>query len=280
MLNVFFGQTHFQHTTEVADVMLKMVDRFGTGTKQLIPLGVPLPMNYTFRKRRKLFYERIGEIIDTSPNVTGTLLHTIVEKSENRTIAEGEVANYLGAGAETTADLIAWCFYHVLKDPELHEKLKQEALTVEWPITDHHQFRACPLLHSTINEVLRVLPPLWGTSRKALTDDEVAGYKIPKGSEIIIAPYLLHQLESEYSNAKTLQPDRFVKDPTAVKQSFSFGYGPRTCTGKHLAIAEVAILLIACLRNMDITPHNTLENISWDPGLRPNGDILAHSVKI
>ena len=40
-----------------------------------------------------------------------------------------------------------------------------------------------------LQEVLRLYPPVWILSRKALADDELGGMSIPQGSMVIVSPY-------------------------------------------------------------------------------------------
>jgi len=40
---------------------------------------------------------------------------------------------------------------------------------------------------------MRLYPPGYATSRRALRDVEIDGYRVPKGRVVLLAPYTLHR---------------------------------------------------------------------------------------
>ena len=46
---------------------------------------------------------------------------------------------------------------------------------------------------AVLDESLRLYPPGWLITRKALTDDVVGGHVIPAGALVLISPYLVHR---------------------------------------------------------------------------------------
>ena len=268
VVRCLFGIKEYKDWNAFIDLINKLVKRFSTGTKQLIPLNLPLVMNYRFKRDRKAFFENIKAIIRLHQTGSDqTLLDDILAAAESDDEVQSEVANYLGAGVETTSALIAWSFYYILSDPELRSKVKAEARSLSWPIQSHETLKTCPIIFSTLNEVLRYLPPLWGTSRRAIQEDVVQGYHIPKGSEIILSHYHVNRSPQLFNQPADLVPERFVYD-AAPHESLSFGYGPRTCTGRHLVMTEVSLLLIAFFRSYNLRLAKS-EIIPHDQGMRP-----------
>jgi cytochrome P450 len=107
-----------------------------------------------------------------------------------------------------------------------------------------------------IEEALRWEPPLLITSRVCARDTELRGVPIPAGAHVTVMLGAANRDESRYPD-----PDRFdiFRDP---KQHISFGHGPHTCLGMHLARMETRIAVGALL---DRLPNLRLEPGSDDP---------------
>ena len=92
-------------------------------------------------------------------------------------------------------------------------------------------------------EALRLYPPGWLMTRKALKDDYLGDYFVPAGTEIYISPYLSSgiQLLGE-SGSLSIQ---IVSGPiNRRKQALAmlpFSSGPRKCIGELLAQIEMQI---------------------------------------
>ena len=60
------------------------------------------------------------------------------------------------------------------------------------------------------DETLRLYPPGWLITRKAVADDEVLGHHIPAGSLIVISPFLIHRHPASGPDAELFEPGRFL----------------------------------------------------------------------
>jgi cytochrome P450 len=89
-------------------------------------------------------------------------------------------------------------------------------------------------------------PPVWIISRKAVRDDEIAGYMIPAGSTVTLCSYTLHRHPDFWQNPGAFNPLRFSQlrergsEPEAY---FPFGAVPRYCIGADLAMMEARLIL-------------------------------------
>ena len=63
---------------------------------------------------------------------------------------------------------------------------------------------------AVINESLRMYPPISVFMREALQDDVIGGYKIQKGSYIIIPTCVVHHMEENWPNHNDFRPERFL----------------------------------------------------------------------
>jgi unspecific monooxygenase len=87
-----------------------------------------------------------------------------------------------------------------------------------------------------LKECQRLYPPQWLLTRTTLRNVTIGGYDIPKNSEVVVCPYLLHRDERYWRNPDTFDPTRWLDDqvPHAPHAYVPFGSGPRVCPGLAL----------------------------------------------
>ncbi|MFK7934361.1 MAG: cytochrome P450, partial [Saprospiraceae bacterium] len=101
--------------------------------------------------------------------------------NDEQVLAETQVL--FAAGHETSANSIAWTLYLLAKHPQVVKKLRAEfAEVLEERPPEFSDLRQLSYTMQVINESMRLYPPAWITDRMTLGDDEVAGWKIPKGT--------------------------------------------------------------------------------------------------
>jgi cytochrome P450 len=87
--------------------------------------------------------------------------------------------------------------------------------------------------------------------RRAREDDEVGGYFIPAGTNILINSYFLHRHRDFWDDPERFDPERFTPERIAArpKQAYlPFGAGQRVCIGKHFALAELVLAMTTVAR--------------------------------
>jgi cytochrome P450 len=98
-----------------------------------------------------------------------------------------------------------------------------------------------------IEEAMRIYPPAPGISiREAQEADEVCGFKVTPGLQVLISPWVLHRHRRLWDNPERFDPTRFDKESTERRPRFSylpFGGGPRVCIGATLAMTEATLIL-------------------------------------
>ena len=83
-----------------------------------------------------------------------------------------------------------------------------------------------------------------------VADDEVGGYHVPAGADVLICPYTLHRHPRFWPEPERFDPERFAPDAPADRPRYAyipFGAGPRFCVGNHLGMME-ATFVISTLR--------------------------------
>lgn len=176
----------------------------------------------------------------------------------------GEIKNFFVAGHETTGNAIVWSLYCLLKHPYVLDQVNNEISAVlKGDVPNIDNIEKLPALEMAIEESLRLYPPIWIFSRKALAEDEILGYKIPKNAIVNISPYLMHRHPKYWHQPDIFYPERFAQAVTASRPKCTylpFGFGPRVCIGRQFAMMNIKLILVTLLQQFDfkLMPKNQL----------------------
>jgi cytochrome P450 len=158
-----------------------------------------------------------------------------------------EVVNLVVAGHETTASLVNWMWYLLASHPEAQTRLGAELDGAPW---EGHltidMLPNYPYTRSVIDETLRLYPPLWLMTRKALNGDRLGEYFVPAGTEIFISPFVIQHSPQLWETPDRFNPDR-LSDKMTKRHELAlcpFGAGPRKCIGDLFARVEIQIHLM------------------------------------
>ena len=116
-----------------------------------------------------------------------------------------EIMTLIIGGHETTACLLNWMWYLLSKHPEVETKLSAEFEHLPWgDVPAFDTLAKYTYTRQVIDEALRLYPPLWLMTRKALNDDHLGDYFVPAGTEIYISPYLIQRSPRSLGDARSL----------------------------------------------------------------------------
>jgi cytochrome P450 len=131
----------------------------------------------------------------------------------------------LGAGHETTANLLSGSLRYLLERRELWEQLGA----------------AREMIPTAVEELLRFVSPVLWASRLPAEDIELDGHLLRKGSRLQLGIGAANHDPAEFPNPEQL-------DFTRPKvHSLAFGYGPHFCLGAALARMETQVALSSLL---------------------------------
>jgi cytochrome P450 len=169
------------------------------------------------------------------------------------------------AGHETTAMAMTWTWFLLSQHPAEEAKLHAELDAVLGGRAPTHDDLG-KLIYSrmVIEESMRIYPPVHTIARRANAEDTLLGRRVPKGSTVMIVPWLLHRHAKLWENPGKFDPERFSSEGSAARARFSylpFGGGKRICIGAAFALAEATILLatIAQRYRLRLVPGHRVE---------------------
>lgn len=152
------------------------------------------------------------------------------------------------AGHETTSNALLWTWYLLSQHPEVEAKMHAEIDEVlDGRLPTMEDLSSLTYTEMVLKESMRILPPVWMlNARKAIEDTEILGYHVPKGTQIFVAPYVIHNLEENYPNPSEFDPERFNPENAEQIHKYAwlpFGAGGRVCIGNSFAMMEAKLIL-------------------------------------
>jgi cytochrome P450 len=233
----------------------------------MVPMWVPLPKQLRFRKGRKelervvsaLVAERDGRPTD-GDDVLTRLIQSVRAEDDPRigqVRMRDELVTLLLAGHETTASTLSWTFHMLDEHPEVWERLHNEAVAIlgdRLPVyEDLHRLTYTSMV---LDEVMRLYPPVWILPRLAQAPDEIGGYHVPAGSDVVVCPYTMHRHPAYWPDPLRFDPERFnpTRPPDRPRYAhIPFGAGPRFCVGNNLGMMEAAFVIAMVARELRLT---------------------------
>jgi cytochrome P450 len=243
-------------------------------TSPIDPQRLPLPssrrFDATLNALNQVIYRIIGEhrrATDPTKDFVNMLLDSQDPESGAPITdqqARDEVIGFFIAGHETVSSALTWTFYLLSQNPDCWRKLKaevDEVLAGRPPTVDD-----VPKLKYTeyvLLEAMRLYPPIFVLMRRALEDDTVGGYHIPKGSTVVLCAYVTHRHRDFWDNPEGFDPERFTPERSAHLPRmayFPYGGGPRKCIGNTFAALEMPLVVAMVTQRyrLDLVPGQVL----------------------
>ncbi len=244
-----------------------------------LPAFLPTAANRRFRRAMQTLEYRVDQIISEHRQGRGynDLLSDLMSSNSasgcplmDDSALRSQTITLLLAGHETTANALTWLWYMLDQHPCVAECVRDEADRV-FGNTEITRDRVNALHYTSMAfcETLRLHTPIWAIVRHVIVDDVIAGYHIPRGTRLVISPYVTHRHPEFWPEAERFDPLRFESEKLRSMNRCAylpFGGGPRFCVGKNLARLEGLIVtaMIAQRFRLRLLPGHRVEH---DPGI-------------
>jgi cytochrome P450 len=162
-----------------------------------------------------------------------------------------EALTLLVAGHETTALTLVWALYLIARDAHADDLLHAEVLTVlKGRPPETRDIEDLMFAQHVVWETTRLYPAGYVTVREALSDVEVEGHPIRRGSIVLLPQWVMHRDARYFDDPDAFRPQRWadgLSNSLPRGAYFPFGMGPRQCIGAAFAMQE-AVLVLAAIR--------------------------------
>ncbi len=231
----------------------------GMYRRMVIPAGplyrLPLPANLKFNRALADMHLVVDEIVAerraSGQNPDDLLTALLTAKDENGDpIGEQEIHDQVIAivtpGAETVASTIMSLLQVLAEQPEHADKVAEEAESVGGDrAVAFADVRKLAHTNNVIVETMRLQPPVWILTRRAVAETELGGYRIPAGADLVYSPYAIQRDPRSYERNTEFDPDRWLPERVKDLPKYAmtpFGVGNRKCPSDHFSMAMLTIL--------------------------------------
>ena len=220
-------------------------------------------------RKNEEFFEKAGH---------RTIFHELInsphlpdaEKGTIRVIQEAGAM--VGAGGESTSQVLTAMTYCILSNPSILQKLRAELKTLmptrDSPLPQLRELEKLPYLTGCVKEGLRLRTGKIARHQR-LPRDKPLFYKdweIPAGTIVSMTPIFNHTDPSIYPSPHTFMPERWLNLSPSEYQHLEhyfvpYSKGSRQCSGLSLANAELYLAPAALVTRFDL---EVFESNEWD----------------
>ncbi|KAK0455291.1 cytochrome P450 [Desarmillaria tabescens] len=235
---------------------------------------------------RPIFEKQLSEVAnDANPaekDIVNVLAMSYLADDMKKRMSDIEIdsqlATFISAGHDTTANTMAWLLYELSRHPEDQAKVRKEISIAKAKAPGaltSSDYDSMPWLNAVIKEVLRCHPLLHGLFREPAQDDVLplaqpivtsdgqssSEVPISKGQVIFASVYTYNHLPSVWGDdAAEWNPRRFLEDRGIKQESLgvyanllTFSAGIRGCLGWRFAVMELQSVVTELLRNFEFS---------------------------
>lgn len=203
-----------------------------------------------------------------------TLLSRLSDKAcdlESVSIA-AECLDHMAAGIDTTGDALCFLMWELSQPRSLvfQERLRAELRGAQAQAQAQEgraeSWDRLPYLDAVVMEGLRCFPAIPMSLPRYVPGGgrSIDGYFVPERAIVSAQPYSVHRTDEEvFPEPDRFNPERWLAgegDAERRRLFFAFSGGGRGCVGKHLALAEMKILLRDVYTRFGTVPDGSMKD--------------------
>lgn len=197
-------------------------------------------------------------------------LNALRERCKDQAEVREQFLGMLAAGRDTTASLMSWVFYCLVRDPRVFDKLRRFIIEefgtydaspdVAMRDITFQKLKGCRYLQHVMSETLRLHSIVAFNSRMAIKDtvlptgggdDGSKPVYVAAGTEVNFSSHVMHRRKDLWGpDADDFVPERWE----TIRPGWAyapFNGGPRICIGQQFALTEAGYVIVRLLQRFD-----------------------------
>lgn len=237
------------------------------GMPDMVPRLGGLLRRAEVRRIHRVVDGLIAEILDAAGGEMSLVSGMASHPGMTREGFRNEAITIFLAGHETTANVMTWIWFLLSQAPWAEAALHAELDRVLGGRAPGFEDLAnLPYTRAVVEETLRLYPPIPMLAREAASDTEVTGVPVPKGSIVLVSPWVVHRHRAHWQDPDVFRPERFLPGapPPARFTYLPFALGQRICTGQHFGLYEamIAVATLAQRFRPRLRPGHVVQAVS------------------
>jgi cytochrome P450 len=173
-----------------------------------------------------------------------------------------EAQTIVAAGTVTITHMLSVTVFHILDNPHVAQKLKEElhAATIPSRSIPLAQLQKLPYLTAIIREGFRMGYGVSHRLQRIKPDGSLPFHHwlIPAGTPVSMSSVFMHDNPTIFPQPHEFRPERWLGDGVRLeKYLVPFSRGTRACIGINLAYAEMYLTLATVFRRFDLELFET-----------------------
>ena len=251
-----FGAEVAPKAAEIGAALESAMDHYSSrrGTARFIPDWLPLGDSRKYLNGVRDLLSLVERTIvrrKTVPSSRSDLLEMLLaarDESGMRMSAgqvRDEAINLFVGGFDTQSTALSWTWYLLSRHSHIAQRVCNEVdVMLHGRAPTAADFPKLAFTQKVLTEAMRLYPPAWIIGREAITDTEIGGMPIPKGTLVVTSQWVMHRSAKYFANPLEFIPQRWESDQELPRFAyFPFGEGPRVCIGAALASLDCTLVL-------------------------------------
>jgi cytochrome P450 len=156
----------------------------------------------------------------------------------------GHTTTMFRGGYNPSGMALYWTIFLLSQHPKEFKKVLEELdHRVKGNIPTQEEVESMPYLEGALKEAMRLFPAGTWTGRLAMRDFELNSRPFPKGTWILMSPYITHRIPELFPEPYRFRPERWLSIHPSAYEFMPFSAGPRYCIGTSLALMQLKIAL-------------------------------------
>jgi cytochrome P450 len=161
----------------------------------------------------------------------------------------GHTTTMFRGGYNPSGMALYWTIFLLGQHPEALKKVLGEIeAEVKGEVPTLEELGNLHFVEGALKETMRLFPAGTWTARLAIQDFELNSHSFPKGTWIVMSPYITHRMPEVFPDPYRFRPERWLSIHPSAYEFMPFSAGPRYCIGTSLAMMQLKTAMSILLR--------------------------------